>query len=303
MSSVETVGSDTAVSAPTAAPQGQAAPAPAVAPETSQGQAAPQAQGATTEENFSSIDPKTLPPELQAVHKSLLGDYTKKTMAIADKEKAMAEATRKAAEYDKLTQDQRFKDTWAEMSRKEKTDFKEQKAEAEKRLGEKISDEDFAKAFNSKDDFLSLLERVVEDKRAKDQQKIQELEQKVTQKDAADVIDSVALEVGKDGQPLRPDFYELNDLISGVLRLNPPANPGEFKNSVTAAYDWAKSYTQKFYEKGRAEALKVIEHKVQNSSLPPTITSKNAYAGPDPKKLDASEAVALARKGIRVPQN
>ena len=302
MPEVETVVSDTA-SAPASAPTSQVASAPVVAPEPSKGQAAPQGQTATEEQNFSSIDPKTLPPELQAVHKSLLADYTKKTMAIGDKEKSLAEAQRKAAEYDKLTQDQRFKETWAEMSRKEKTDFKEQKAEAEKRLGEKISDDDFAKAFNSKDDFLSLLERVVEDKRVKDQQRIQELEQKVSTSEASNIIDAVALEAGKDGQPLRPDFYELNDLISGVLRLNPPANPGEFKQSVTQAYDWAKAYTQKFYEKGRAEALKVIEHKIQTSSLPPTITSKNVYSGGDPKKIDASEAVALARKGIRVPQN
>jgi hypothetical protein len=35
----------------------------------------------------------------------------------------------------------------------------------------------------------------------------------------------------------------------------------------------------------------------------PTNSAKNAYTGTDPKKLDAAEAVALAKKGIRIPQN
>ena len=303
MSDGQIVESDTA-SAPATALTGQVASAPSVAQTPSASQAAPPAQGATQEEtNFTSIDPKTLPPELQAVHKSMLGDYTKKTMAIADREKALEQASKKAEAYDKLTQDQRFKETWAELTRREKSDFKEQKVEAEKRLGEKISDEEFMKAFNSKDDFLSLMERVNNDLRAKDQKEIQDLKQKVGTSEAANIVDAVALEVGADGKPMRPDFYQLDELITGFLRLNASESPKDFQKNVTNAYDWAKSYTQKFYDRGRQDALKVIETKVQNSSLPPSITSKNVYAGPDPKKLDASEAVALARKGIRVPQN
>lgn len=298
--------SDPAASAATA-PTGDVASVSAGTPETSNGQAAPdvnQGQGATAEENFTSIDPKTLPPELQAIHKSLLGDYTKKTMAIAEERKLLAKASDKAKAYDELTNNTRFKETWAEMDRREKTQFKEQKAEAEKRLGEKISDEEFMKAFNSKDEFLSLLEKVVEDKRAKDQKKIIELEQKVGTSEAANIIDSIALEVGKDGKPVRPDFYSLDEdqLITGYLRLNVTENPADFQSRVTEAYDWAKSVSHKYYEKGKADGLKIVQTKVQNSTEPPTISSKNAYTGTDPKKLDASEAVALARKGIRVPQ-
>jgi len=277
----------------------------AVTPEPSNGQAATQAQGATGEDNFTQIDPKTLPPELQAVHKSLLGDYTRKTQAIAAREKQLAEASKKAAEYDKLTSSQQFKDTWSEMSRREKADFKEQKAEAEKTLGEKITDEEFAKSFESKDGFLALMKKIADDSRSKDQKEIQELKQKVGTSEAANIIDSVALEVGKDGQPVRPDFYSLDEdgAISGYLRLNATNDPKEFQSKVTEAYNWAKSFTQKHYERGKVDALKIIQTKAQNSSEPPTISSKNAYAGPDPKKLDAAEAVALARKGIRVPQN
>lgn len=297
------VESTPAASAP--ASNGNGAPVQAGTPEPSNGQAAPQAQGATAEENFTHIDPKTLSPELQAVHKSLLGDYTKKTQAIAAREKELADASKKAAEYDKLTSSVQFKETWAEMSRREKAEFKEQKAEAEKSLGEKITDEEFAKSFESKDGFLALMKKIADESRSKDQKEIQELKQKVGTSEAANIIDSVALEVGKDGQPVRPDFYALDEdgAITGYLRLNATNNPKEFQSKVTEAYNWAKGFTQKHYERGKADALKIIQAKAQNSSEPPTITSRNAYAGPDPKKIDAAEAVALARKGIRVPQN
>lgn len=302
----QTVVSDPAGAVATAITQtgaGQVSTAPNGTAETSSGQAASQVQGATAEDNFTSIDPKTLTPELQAVHKSMLGDYTKKTMAVADREKQLESALKKAAEYDKLTSSQQFKETWAEMSRREKTDFKEQKAEMEKSLGEKISDEEFNAAFQTKDGFLNLLKKVADESRMKDQKEISELKQKVGTSEASNIIDAVSLEKGKDGQFIRPDFYDMEELISGYLRLNVSQNPKDFQQSVTNAYDWAKGYTQKFYEKGRAEALKVITQKVQNSSQPPTLSSKEAYAGPDPKTLDAHEAVALARKGQRVPRN
>lgn len=45
-------------------------------PQTSQ-------ESESAEESYTRIDPKTLPPELQAMHKSLLRDYTKKTQMLA----------------------------------------------------------------------------------------------------------------------------------------------------------------------------------------------------------------------------
>lgn len=43
------------------------------------------------EESYTRIDPKSLPPELQAMHKSLLRDYTKKTQALAKQRKEYEE--------------------------------------------------------------------------------------------------------------------------------------------------------------------------------------------------------------------
>lgn len=264
-----------------------------------------QAGAAPSQDTFFSGDPSSLPQEVRTHYDNMLKDYKQKTQAIAEKEKGFAEASKKAAEYDKLTSNQQFKETWAEMSRREKAEFKEQKAEAEKSLGEKITDEEFAKSFESKDGFLALMKKIADDARSKDQKEIQELKQKVGNSEAANIIDSVALEVGKDGQPVRPDFYALDEdsLITGYLRLNASNNPQEFQSKVTEAYSWAKAVSQKYFEKGKAEGLKIIQAKAQNSSQPPTVNSKEVYAGPDPKTLDAAQAVAMARQGKRVPQN
>lgn len=283
---------------------GQAAPVSSGS-SNQNGQAATQAQSAPAEDTFSSIDPKTLPPELQAVYKNLYSDYQKKTTSIAEEKKANAERLKKADEYDKLANNQQFKDYWSALSRGEKAEFKREKAEAEKRIGEKITEEEFAKAFESKDGFLSLMEKVANEARTKDQKEIENLKEKVGLSEAKDIIDGIATETGKDGQLVRPDFYAQNEdgLITGFLQLNPSKNPQEYASRVREAYDFVKNVTSKYYEKGRQEALKVIEQRAGQSTQAPTVTPKNAYSGPDPKKVDVSEAIAMARKGQRVPHN
>lgn len=290
--------SATAVAEP-AAVGGQTA-AVATEPTSQNGQAATQAQSAPAEESFSSIDPKTLPPELQAVYKNLQADYTKKTMSIADVRK-------KAEGYDKIIARPDFKDYWQGLNREQKAEIKEQKAEVEKKLGEKISDEDFAKAFSSKDDFLSLLERVVQDRSEKSQKQIEKLEQQLSVKEAADFVESFAKELGTDGKEVRPDFYSLDEdqLITGYLSVNPPAGQSrkDYNEKLSEAYSWAKQISQKYFEKGRSEALQIIQKKAATSTEPPTNAAKGAYTGPDPKKMSVRDAMELAKKGIRVPRD
>jgi hypothetical protein len=79
---------------------GQSAPVVSETPSQS-GQATTQVQSAPAEESFSNIDPKTLPPELQAVYKNLQADYTKKSQSNADVRK-------KAEQFDQISKDQRF---------------------------------------------------------------------------------------------------------------------------------------------------------------------------------------------------
>lgn len=289
----------TAVAEPASAPAGQTAPV-STETQSQNGSAASQAQSAPVEEQFSSIDPNTLPPELQAIYKNLQKDYTQKTMSIADVRK-------KAEAYDAVSKDQRFIDYWKGLNQTQKADFKDQKAEVEKRLGEKITDEEFNKAFTDKDAYLSLHEKMIRDVLDKSQKKIEKLEQQLSIKDAQDVVESFATEVGKDGNPVRPDFYSLDEdqLISGFLNVNPPENTSQqaYVSRLNEAYGWAKTLSQKYYEKGKAEALQIIQKKAAGSTEPPTQAAKGAYTGPDPKKMSVKDAMDLAKKGIRVPRD
>lgn len=269
--------------------------------ETQNGQANA-GQGASVEDQFSSIDPKTLPPELQAVYKNLQSDYTKKTQEIAGTRK-------KAEQYDQIAKDSRFVDYWNGLNRQQKADFKEQKQEAEKRLGEKIPDERFQKAFETKDGFLELIAEVVKETSAKDRKEVEELKQFKTVTEASNIVENFATEKGPDGKPLRPDFYSLDEdgLINGFLRLSAPEKgytAEEYPTKLNEAYTWAKTLSTKYYEKGRQEALARIQQKAATSTNPPTQSAKGAYTGPaDPKKLSVREAMDLAKKGQRVPQN
>ncbi len=293
-----------AVASPTpeapAANPGSVSPDPVSSSEGTAPASGSEATGAApSEETFFSGDPSSLPPELKQAYTNMLKDYKSKTQAIAE--------TRKKAEgYDRIVSRPDFKDYWGGLNRVQKADFKEQKAEAEKRLGEKISDEDFTKAFTSKDDFLSFFERAVKEVGEKSQKQIAKLEEQLSVKEAADTVESFATEVDKaTGKPMRPDFYSLDEdqLISGFLNINPPEGKSQdaYISRLNEAYGWAKQVSQKYYEKGKAEALQIIQKKAASSTEPPTQAAKGAYTGP--KIPTVAEAIELAKKGQRVVRN
>lgn len=278
---------------------GQADAATSGTVETQNGQANA-GQSASVEDQFSSIDPKTLPPELQAVYKNLQSDYTKKTQSIADTRK-------KAEQYDQISKDSRFVDYWNGLNRQQKADFKEQKVEAEKKLGEKIDDARFQKAFETKDGFLELMAEVAREASAKDRSEIEALKQYKTVNEAQSIVDAFKSEKAPDGKPLRGDFDSLEEdgLINGFLRLAAPDKgytAEEYPAKLNEAYTWAKTLSAKYYEKGRQEALARIQQKAATSTNPPTKAVKGTYSGSDPKKLTAAEALQMAKRGERIPQ-
>lgn len=266
--------------------------------ENQNGQAGVQEQGAPVEESFSTIDPKTLPPEMQAIYKNLQSDFTKKTQSIAE--------TRKKAEaFEKLSSDQRFVDYWNNASKTQKAEFK---AEAEKQVGRKLSEEEFQKAFESQDAYEAAHRKMIREELAESQKEIQALRQQVQVKEASDIVDNFATELDpKSGKPIRPDFYALDEdkLISGYLNVNPPSDRSAeaYTAKLNEAYSWAKAITQKSYEKGKAEALQIVQKKAASSTQVPTNGSKSAYTGADPRKLSVKEAYELAKQGIRVPRD
>jgi peptide subunit release factor 1 (eRF1) len=96
-----------------------------------------------------------------------------------------------------------------------------------------------------------------------------------------------------------------DQLITGYLNVNPPESNSQkdYMNKLNEAYGWAKQVSQKYYEKGRAEALQTIQKKVASSTEPPTNAAKGAYTGPDPKKMSVRDAIDLAKKRITVPRD
>lgn len=295
-----TQGQEASISTATPEAAPSAEPAATAPVETPSQNGSANGQTAPAEDKFSNIDPETLPPELKGVYKNLQADYTRKTQSIA-------EARKKAQAYDQIVSRPDFKEYWSGLNGRQKAEFKEQKAEAEKRLGEKITDDEFRKAFDSKDEFLGFLERIVADRTERQQKRINELESYRSVMDANLIAQAFRDEAGPDGKPLRPDFESLEEdsLISGYLAVNPPT-PGDqsaYVAKLNEAYGWAKALSQKYYEKGRADALKVAQTKAVNSTERPTTSAKGVYSGPDPKKLTPREALELAKKGIRVPRD
>lgn len=291
---------DTATVSPT--PEAQVATPvtePAGANGTASNNGSEAAGAAPSGETFFNGDPNSLPPELKPAYDNMLKDYKTKTSEVA-------QVRKKAEQFDQISRDQRFVDYWNGLNRQQKSDFKEQKQEVEKKLGEKITDDRFKQAFETKDGFLELMAEVARESSAKDRKEIESLKQYKTVGEAERIVEAFATEAGQDGKPIRPDFYTLDEdgLINGFLRLSAPDKgytAEEYPQKLNEAYSWAKQTTQKYYEKGRQDALARIQQKAATSTNPPTQPVKGAYTGPEPKKLSVREAMDLAKRGIRVP--
>lgn len=105
--------SETATGASQEQTPASSAPEAMPSTEVTPGQETPKVEPAPTpesaEESFTHIDPKTLPPELQAVHRNLLKDYTQKRQAESAKlrelEDKIAQMEQSAANHQQAAQD------------------------------------------------------------------------------------------------------------------------------------------------------------------------------------------------------
>lgn len=225
------------------------------------------------EEQFGGVDIKSLPKEIQTLlkekHDAMLRDYKDKTTKVAEERKKLEPLSKKAEALDQLLQDQEFVNWWKAKNNPES-------AEPPQELTK---------------------EQILE-------QKIQQIETELIEKESINAVNTFAEEVDEKGQKLRPDFEELANegLISGYLQLNPPKTKKEFNDKLNEAYTWSKTMATKFKEAGRKQAYEEMQKKAAISTLPPQTGAKGVYDGPDPKTIDAATAVALARKGVRVPK-
>jgi hypothetical protein len=287
-------------------PTPDTAPAtPPTAPDTGTGTAptpgSEATQTAPSEDTFYRGDPNSLPPEVREHYNNMLKDYKEKTTAIAREKESLQALKEKADLYDQFTSNDDFVSYWNNLSKKEKGELK---GEVEAKTGTSITDEEFSKGFSSKEEYINLQRKIAQSANAEDKIKIAELENNLKLKNANELINDFA-NAEANGQKVHPDFWDLDEekLITGYLTINPPDSDRKWNKSLDNAYNWAKSIKAKYYEMGKAEALKVIEQKATNSTLPPTNGIQSVTSGIDPKKITAEEAVALARQGKRIPQN
>jgi hypothetical protein len=250
------------------------------APQAAAGDAATtQAQTAPSDDTFTSVDVKSLPPELKSKYDAMLSDYKRKTTEAAQQRK---EAEQIKAQVDSVIQTPAFQQAYTQLTSK-------QQAEVRGDLG--ITEDEFNRAFESKDNFTGFVQKVARISSAQSQQEVTNLKA------------SLAL---KEFKASHPDFDELNEdgMIIAQLRLDPRAasqDEGQWRAALNDAHAMAHKVQQKYIEKGKQQGLARVEQKVAASTEPPVGSVPNVFPGGDPKKITTAEAIAMARRGIRVP--
>lgn len=224
------------------------------------GEAPTQGQAAPATETFTQVDANSLTPTDRAAYDNMLRDYKKKTAEIA-------EIRKKADAYD----------AWQ----------KQQAARAG------ITDDDFNRAFESKDGYLQFLQKA-------SQPVVQELN--ATRQELA--MTKADLFV-KDFKAKHPDFDELDQdgLITGYVQLNPPTTEQEWDSRMKDGYQYAKKLRSKWEDVGYKRGITRVQEKAEQSTELPTGSPAQVYPGGDPTKITAKEAVELAMRGIKVPRS
>ena len=240
-------------------------------------------QTAPDQDSFTHVDSKSLPPELKAKYDSMLSDYKKKTSELAQERREIETLRQKATTFDQISGDPAFVDYWNGLT-------KAQQAKAKEEAG--ISDQEFNQAFESKENFSKFIQKVTQGVSAENQQEITNLK--------ADLMI-------KDFKQRNPDFDELNEdrVIEIQLRADPRSrtdDPKQWQKALDEAIGNARIFRDKWIDKGRKEGLSRVNDKVNQSTNPPTASPEQLYPGGNPANLSVSEAIELARRGIKVPR-
>ncbi len=244
------------------------------------------AEGApVTEESFTKLDPKTLPPALKASYDNMLKDYKEKTTSISERIKQetqrAAETYRQRAEaYDQIAQQEEFVKQWNEYVQKSQSQ------------GQPVEG----------DPKLQQLEA-----------KFQEINQKLQLSEMNQVTESFADAVNDKGVKLHPDFDELNSLKIGQMKtgeefsllracveLASGSNPQE---RLSNGYRDAKQAYNSIFEAGKKAGMGRIQTKIQNGTQPPTNSNGEMVSYTDKKPKNAREALEMARKGQMVSRD
>lgn len=248
-----------------------------------------QEQGGSPAEIFKGIDPNRLPPEAKAAYNSMLTDYREKTARLSETIKTEAqkatEAYRSKAElYDQIATQEEFVKQWNEYV--QKASQTPQGAQAG-------------------DPVLSQMEA-----------KLNEMNQKIQMNELSQVTQSFADAIDEKGQPLHPDFDQLNTFQVGTMRngnqveefsllracveLAQGNNP---QDKLANGYKAAKALRDSIFEEGKKAGMGRLQAKALNGTNPPTNSLGDVLSVTDKKPKSAHEAMALAKRGVMVSRD
>lgn len=237
----------------------------------------------TTEPNqdtFTSIDAKSLSPELKSKYDAMLTDYKKKTTEVAQQRK---EAEAKYKEVQDVLQNPEFQKTYQQLTSSQKAEVKQ----------DGITEEEFNKAFENKDNFAGFIQKVANMSTAN------------SQKEVTDLKASLMI---KDFKSNHPEWDKLNKygFITKQLQTDRRAhgnNEMEWRQALDDAYNNSARVYNEIVEEGKRQGLERVQQKVAASTEPPTHTAASANPFGDPRKWTTRQAIEAAKQGYRVGIN
>lgn len=237
-------------------------------------------QTAPSEDTFTSIDVKSLDPKLKSSYDAMLTDYKKKTTEVAQQRK---EAEAKYKEVQEVLQNPDFQKTYQQLTSAQKAEVRQ----------EGITEEEFNKAFENKDNFAGFIQKVANMSTANSQKQ---------------VIDLKASLMVKDFKQTHPNWDKLNKygFITKQLQTDPRAHSNDenqWQAALNDAYNNSERVMNELIEEGKRQGLERVQQKVSASTEPPTHTSASANPFGDPKKWTTRQAIEAAKQGYRVGIN
>lgn len=279
-------------------------------PQSGQASTQPDPNAPAPEETFTDVDPSKLDPQNREAYNNMLRDYKKKTTTLAEQRKQFEDAQKKAAVYDEISGDPAFVKYWNSLAQGQTPDtYQAPPPPPEPPLEQTITDEEYLDALSSKDKFLAFQKKVAMSTNKELQAKLQEYETglKTTQ---STLRASKADQFVRDFKA-RPEYKDFDKYDGTDFRFityqiaaqkpSPKMSEREWDKMLKGAYSNADRAYKKIWREGYEAAQQNKNQQLSESSEPPTPSTGPVYEGGDPRGITPEQAVALGKRGIRVP--
>ena len=279
-------------------------------PQSGQAPTQPDPSAPAPDETFTEVDPSKLDPQNREAYNNMLRDYKKKTTTLAEERKQFEEAQKKAAVYDEISGDPAFVKYWNDLAQGQTPDtYQAPPPPPEPSLEQTITDEEYLDALSSKDKFLAFQKKVAMSTNKELQQKLTQYEEGLKQNESSTrAIRADRFIENFKARPENKDFakYDGPDFrfITYQVAAQKPSSKlseREWDKMLKGAYNNADRVYKKIWKEGYESALQNKNRQLSESSEPPTPSTGPIYEGGDPRGITPEQAVALGKRGIRVP--